>query len=40
MKCVSGKKNVMSEARWMEQKFSHNINKLGSFLFLTEAHAR
>jgi len=40
MKCVSGEKSGMAEVRQLEQKFSHFINKLGSFLFLTEAHAR
>jgi len=34
MKCVSGKKSVMAEVRWLEQKLSQFINKADSFLFL------
>lgn len=36
MKCVSGRKSVKAERRWLEQKF---INKLGLFFFL-QRHMR
>lgn len=34
MKCVSGKKSVMAEVRWLEQKLSQFIKSPVLFFFL------